>query len=170
MFTRIILASRPGEIPNRFLIRLYCSALPSLMLVNTGSGSVAMWEMNGDQISQSSLIANPSPNWHVVSAGRGSDILFQNPNGQVSIWDMDGIHLVGGSSRQRRSRVELTSGRTNLAIAQFCEANHVYAEPETGQIAVCPRHPHVTSRPYWICYNARDCGFVRFLPAYWDGG
>ena len=28
----------------------------------------------------------------------GSDILFQNTNGQTSIWEMNGNHLIGGGA------------------------------------------------------------------------
>ena len=42
---------------------------------------------------------NRGPSWHAIgTGGDGSDILFQNTNGQTSIWDMNGSHLVGGGA------------------------------------------------------------------------
>jgi hypothetical protein len=39
---------------------------------------------------------NPGPSTHAIGTDGGSDILFQNTNGQASIWDMSGNTLVGG--------------------------------------------------------------------------
>ena len=42
---------------------------------------------------------SPGPNWHAVGTGEfgggGSDILFQNTGGQVSVWDINGNTLIG---------------------------------------------------------------------------
>jgi hypothetical protein len=52
------------------------------VLQNT-NGNVAIWNMNGDQISQAGVVANPGPSWHVVESGDlygggKSDIALQN--------------------------------------------------------------------------------------------
>ena len=39
------------------------------ILLQNNNGNVAVWNMNGDQISQSGVIANPGPAWHVVGTG-----------------------------------------------------------------------------------------------------
>ena len=59
--------------------------------------------MNGiNIIANKSLTPNPGPSWHAVGTGdfnhdHHSDILFQNANGQVAIWEMNGgLAPIGG--------------------------------------------------------------------------
>ena len=71
------------------------------------SGQVAIWEMDGtNQIAGGSqwVGANPGPDWKTVGTGDfngdgKSDILFQNTNGQVAIWEMDGTNPIAGGSQ-----------------------------------------------------------------------
>ena len=47
------------------------------------------------QISQSSVVSNPGPAWHVEGTGDfntdgKTDIVLQNNNGAVAVWDMNG--------------------------------------------------------------------------------
>ena len=56
------------------------------IVLQNSNGSVAVWEMNGGQISQSGVVANPGPSWHVEGTGDfngdgKSDIVLQNSNG-----------------------------------------------------------------------------------------
>ncbi len=56
--------------------------------------------MNGNKLIGGGPVSpNPGPSWRAIgTGGDGSDILFQNTNGQTSIWDMNGTHLVGGGA------------------------------------------------------------------------
>ncbi len=71
------------------------------ILLQNDNGEVAIWEMNGDQISQASVVtdlgatANPGPTWHVVGTGDfnndgKTDIVLQSNTGAVAVWDMNG--------------------------------------------------------------------------------
>jgi FG-GAP-like repeat len=69
-----------------------------ILLQNT-NGNVAIWNINDGHISQSAVVANPGPNWHVASTGDfnldgKTDIALQNNNGAVAVWDMDGTKLI----------------------------------------------------------------------------
>jgi VCBS repeat protein/FG-GAP repeat protein len=76
------------------------------ILWHNDNGQAAIWEMSGtSQIPGGSqvLAANPGPSW--TEAGSGdfnadghSDILWQNANGQVAIWDMNGSNIIGGGT------------------------------------------------------------------------
>jgi ELWxxDGT repeat protein len=70
-----------------------------LVLQNT-DGNVAIWNINGDQISQAGLVttagqvANPGPSWHVVGTGDlygdgNSDIVLQNNSGAAAVWELN---------------------------------------------------------------------------------
>jgi FG-GAP-like repeat len=67
-------------------------------LQNT-DGRVALWEINGSgQISESSVVSNPGPNWHVAGTGDfnndgKTDIVLQNENGSVRVWEMQGTTI-----------------------------------------------------------------------------
>jgi hypothetical protein len=54
--------------------------------------------MNGNQLIGGGPVSpNPGPAWKAIGTGEaGTDILFQNTSGQISIWDMDGNTLIGG--------------------------------------------------------------------------
>ena len=51
--------------------------------------------MNGTNLTDSALVANPGPSWHAIgTSGEGSsDILLQNASGQTAIWDMNGTNV-----------------------------------------------------------------------------
>jgi hypothetical protein len=46
------------------------------------------------------LSLDPGPSWHAIGTGGtgAPDILFQNTDGQVAIWEMSGTHVVGGGA------------------------------------------------------------------------
>ena len=77
-----------------------------ILFQNTG-GQVAIWEMDGtNPIAGGSqwVGANPGPDWKAVGTGDfngdgKSDILFQNTDGQVAIWEMDGTNPIAGGSQ-----------------------------------------------------------------------
>ena len=74
------------------------------VLLQNANGQVAIWEMNGtNQIPGGVAAAGPNPgtNWKAVGAGDfngdgDSDVLLQNTNGQVAIWEMNGTNQIPG--------------------------------------------------------------------------
>ena len=77
------------------------------ILWHNDNGQAAIWEMNGtNQIPGDSqiLASNPGPSWNEIGAGDfngdgHSDILWQNVNGQVAVWDMNGTTQIPGGSQ-----------------------------------------------------------------------
>jgi len=58
--------------------------------------------MNGPAIAQGTLVGNPGPSWHIGGTGDfyddgNTDVLWQNDNGEVAIWDMKGGAIVQGA-------------------------------------------------------------------------
>jgi hypothetical protein len=70
-------------------------------------GQAAIWEMDGtNQIAGGSQLvgSNPGPSWQAVGTGDfngdgHSDILWQNTDGQVAIWEMNGTNQIAGGSQ-----------------------------------------------------------------------
>ncbi len=68
-------------------------------------GSVAIWETNGTSISYlltTGIVGNPGPTWKVIGAGDfngdgKSDILWQNADGTVAIWEMNGLSVMSAA-------------------------------------------------------------------------
>jgi hypothetical protein len=65
------------------------------------SGNVAMWEMNGTNVSNASasFVANVPMNWSVAGTGdydgdSKSDILWYDTSGNVAIWQMNGTTIL----------------------------------------------------------------------------
>jgi hypothetical protein len=55
--------------------------------------------MDGNtRIGGGAVSAIPGPSWHAIGTDGGSDILFQNTSGQVSVWEMDGSTRTGGGA------------------------------------------------------------------------
>ena len=77
-----------------------------ILLQNSSSGQLEVWEMSGTTIlnpSASVLSMNPGASWHAIATGDfygngESDIVFQNTNGTVAIWEMNGNGVIGGGS------------------------------------------------------------------------
>ena len=68
-----------------------------ILLQNTNTGAVSVWEMNGTSLIGGGQVANPGLSWHAIGTGAGgSDILLQNTSGQATIWDMNGTTITGG--------------------------------------------------------------------------
>ena len=73
----------------------------------TDGGSLAVWQMNGFQISAAdftrlgaSAVGLPGLDWHVIDtsdvSGDGkTDILWRTDAGKLAVWQMDGSHIVG---------------------------------------------------------------------------
>jgi hypothetical protein len=74
-------------------------------LWQTAGGNLAVWEMNGFQISAAdytrlgaSAVGLPGADWHIVDTGDfdgdgRSDILWRTDGGAAAIWEMDGNHV-----------------------------------------------------------------------------
>ena len=62
-----------------------------------------IWQMNGvSQISSAVLGPNPGAAWHIRGAGDfnndgHADIVWQNNDGSVAIWDMNGASIIGAA-------------------------------------------------------------------------
>jgi hypothetical protein len=51
--------------------------------------------MNGTHvISEANVGANPGPSWKAIGTGDFNGALWQNANGQASIWEMNGTHVI----------------------------------------------------------------------------
>jgi FG-GAP-like repeat len=62
------------------------------------SGNVAVWLMNGGQLSQSAGLGSAPATWSVVETGDfdgdgKSDILWHDTSGNVAIWFMNGTQV-----------------------------------------------------------------------------
>ena len=75
-----------------------------LLLQNSQTGQIALWNMNGANVLGGSLLAAiPSPGWNVVGSGDFNgdgfpDIVLQNVStGQVALWYMNRTTFMGGS-------------------------------------------------------------------------
>jgi uncharacterized protein YbdZ (MbtH family) len=101
----------PGR-NNSFSLNISASAAPvvdvhSDILWQNTSGQASIWEMDGtNQIPGGSALVggNPGPSWKVVGTGDfnddgHSDILWQNADGQASIWEMDGTNQIPDGSQ-----------------------------------------------------------------------
>jgi FG-GAP-like repeat len=72
------------------------------ILWQNANGQAAIWEMNGTNLipgGSTTVGPNPGPDWKVVGSGDfngdgHSDILWQNANGQVGIWEMNGTNMI----------------------------------------------------------------------------
>jgi hypothetical protein len=90
---------------------------------------------------------NPGPSWRAIGTGDFNDdgiadILWQNANGQVSIWEMNGSILIGGAA------VEIAGGTTSLNPGQswkaigtgdFNDDHHsdiLFQNTSTGQVSI----------------------------------
>jgi hypothetical protein len=68
-----------------------------ILLQNSNTGQVSVFEMNGTSLIGGGPVANPGTSWHAIGTGAGgSDILLQNTSGQASIWEMNGNAIAGG--------------------------------------------------------------------------
>ena len=78
--------------------------------------------------------ANPGPSWKAIGTGDfnddgHSDILWQNTNGQVAIWEMNGTNVIGGGNRERQSWAEL-EGYRNRRLQRRRSFRHSISEHE----------------------------------------
>jgi hypothetical protein len=88
----------------------------------TDGGKLALWEMNGFQISfadftrlGASAVGLPGADWHVIDTvdtnGDGkTDILWRTDSGKLAVWLMDGNHIIGADFLKLGSTVVNTPG------------------------------------------------------------
>ena len=73
------------------------------VLWRNDSGQVALWTMDGAQITNNELVATVGDSWHVQGLldanGDGkSDVLLRHNSGQVVLWTMDGAQITANQS------------------------------------------------------------------------
>jgi hypothetical protein len=62
------------------------------------SGNVAIWLMNGAQVTQAAGVGSAPTSWSIVETGDfdgngKSDLLWQDTSGNVAIWFMNGVQV-----------------------------------------------------------------------------
>jgi hypothetical protein len=76
--------------------------------LQNASGPLALWQSNGATLTASAVLdANPGPRWLQMGTGSffgggasdSSDILLQNTNGSVAVWQMQGPTFVARAAR-----------------------------------------------------------------------
>ena len=78
------------------------------ILWQNDNGTVALWQMNGGAVvggavaTSGGVVANPGPTWHIEGSGDfygdgNTAILWQNDNGAVALWNLQGSNVIGGA-------------------------------------------------------------------------
>jgi hypothetical protein len=75
------------------------------VLWQNDNGKVAMWQMDGNHVASSTFVSGDSAvsaGWHAAGTGDynhdgKADVLWQNSNGQVALWKMDGDHVTSNN-------------------------------------------------------------------------
>ena len=78
-------------------------ARPAFCTLNTTTGQIVAWQMNGTAIAATLALGNPGGSWKVVGTGDFNgdgyaDILFRDASGNLATWDMKGGQIVGGGA------------------------------------------------------------------------
>jgi FG-GAP-like repeat/FG-GAP repeat len=92
-----------GDTPQTIIPGDYNGNGASDILWRDSSGNVAMWLMDGLNITGGSAIANISTGWTIVGSGDfngdgKADILWRDTGGSVAIWLMDGLSITSFST------------------------------------------------------------------------
>ena len=66
------------------------------------SGDVAIWLMNGTQVSSAAGLGQVATTWTIIGTGdyngnRYSDILWQDTSGDIEIWFMNGLQIASSA-------------------------------------------------------------------------
>ena len=99
----------------------YGAGSNNAVVLQNDNGAVALWELNGSSLEQygfaqyDGTAANPGPAWRVAATGTldgggKADIVLQNTDGQVAIWEMSGATIEPAALAQLRGR-RRTRGR-----------------------------------------------------------
>jgi hypothetical protein len=88
-----------------------------ILLQNTTTGNLMIDLMNGTTATSSVSITVGDPSWHAVSTGKSggqAEIAWQNNDGTVGIWQMNGTHRsrIGGVILKSRSGLAADFGRS----------------------------------------------------------
>jgi len=89
-----------GDVP--YTINPIGPAGDDIIVWRGSAGEVAIWEMNGYQLSGGGMVpVNPTAYWEIEGTGDfngddRSDILWRGSAGEVAIWEMNGYQLSGG--------------------------------------------------------------------------
>jgi hypothetical protein len=72
--------------------------ISDILFRNTSSGSVALWELNGNHIASNTTVGSAGLNWHADGIGDfngdgKADVLWVSDKGQVATWQMNGDHI-----------------------------------------------------------------------------
>ena len=72
------------------------------IVLQNDNGSVAIWTMDGLNLTGSYFTQDPGPSWHVEGVGDfngdgNSDLVLQNNDGSIAIWTMTGYNISGGA-------------------------------------------------------------------------
>ena len=79
------------------------TAKGDILWQNTTSGDVAIWLMNGAQVTQAAGVGNVPPSvWSIVGIGDfngdgKSDILWRDLSGNLAIWFLNGAQVIGAA-------------------------------------------------------------------------
>ena len=129
-------------------------AVPSDILWQNTDGQASIWEMNGTNVVGGGLLSgaggvaiNPGATWKAVGTGHfsdgvQSDILWQNTDGQASIWDMTGNTVTGGGLTADAGGVAINPGADWKAVGSgdFSDSGHpgdiLWQNTNTGQVSV----------------------------------
>jgi hypothetical protein len=73
------------------------------VLLGNNNGTLALWELNGNQITSNTTVGSVASGWHVEGTadfnGDGTaDILLHSDNGSVALWQMNGDHIVSNNT------------------------------------------------------------------------
>jgi aspartate 1-decarboxylase len=73
------------------------------VLFGKNNGSLALWELNGNQIASNTTVGSVPAGWHIDGQadfnGDGmSDVLLHSDSGQVAMWQMNGNHIVSNTT------------------------------------------------------------------------
>jgi len=74
-----------------------------ILFRNTHTGSVALWELNGNHITSNTTVGSAGLNWHADGIGDfngdgKSDVLWTSDKGQVAMWEMNGDHIASNTT------------------------------------------------------------------------
>jgi Ca2+-binding RTX toxin-like protein len=73
------------------------------ILFRNNSGTVALWELNGNHIASNTTVGSAGLNWHADGIGDfngdgKADVLWRSDTGSVATWQMDGDHIAANQT------------------------------------------------------------------------
>jgi hypothetical protein len=88
------------------LADFYGDGNEDILWINPSNGAVALWELNGAQVTSSAAVSNVGPNsgWQVVGIGdfygdHHEDLLwFNSTNGAIALWELNGSQVISSTT------------------------------------------------------------------------